>query len=118
MENYIIIIVIIILLFLFSGDKNMMSRLLDNKIFFILFITYLAYNNFNFLIMLVIVLFLLFTNENIKKFILIKYKDKLSIITDNFNQYGFSINEKELDEEINEEDNENLEKLLNEIKLE
>ncbi len=73
MNNYIIIITIIVVIFIFSGDKNLMNQLINNKSLIILSVLYLLYNNFNLIFILLLIIGFILSNDNIRKIIYNRY---------------------------------------------
>ena len=146
MNNYIIVIIIIIIIFLFSADKNFINKFMDNKMIILLLIIYMLYNNFNIIILFLLLIGALLYDENIRNIIYLHYEKNINILKNRIKifldiDHSKNINDKyehiieeqvEYDDQEVQDDSENiysetehntisdndeLQKLLNEINI-
>jgi len=80
MNNYIIVIIIIIIIFLFSADKNFINKFMDNKMIILLLTIYMLYNNFNIIILFLLLISALLYDENIRNIIYLRYEKNINIL--------------------------------------
>lgn len=116
MNNHLLVIVIIIIIFIFSGDKNSINKLFDNKLVILLSIIYFIYNNINLMFLLIIILSIILSNQKIRQILYDRYekhinigKNKLKILLD--------IESEPKNENIKQDD-ENIDKLINNLEEE
>ena len=87
MNNYIIVIIIIIILFIFSGDRDIINKLINYKSVILLLIVYFIYNNLSLIFLLIILVCIILSNEKIRKIIYTRYEKYINLGKNNIKNY-------------------------------
>ncbi len=87
MNNYIIVIIIIIILFIFSGDKDIINKLINYKSVILLLIVYFMYNNLNLILLLIALIGIILSNEKIRKIIYTRYEKYINLGKNNIKNF-------------------------------